>query len=214
MSYIVYKTTNMKNGKIYVGIHNDKDQNYLGSGKYLNEAISFYGKSSFTRETLFSGLTLEDALKKEAEIVDENFIKRDDTYNLVIGGGIPPNWGSTGKRPDASKRMKENNPHKLKHVQEMNRNTCVVRDKNGKTFRIDKTNKLLQQGDVVSINKGKFLARDTNGNYFSISKNDPRFLSGELISASKNLNLRCPHCNKTGGASMRRWHFNNCREKK
>ena len=28
------------------------------------------------------------------------------------------------------------------------------------------------------------------------------------------LNLECPHCNKVGGASMRRWHFNNCKQKK
>ena len=28
----------------------------------------------------------------------------------------------------------------------------------------------------------------------------------------KHMTLTCPHCNKTGGRMMLRWHFNNCRE--
>jgi len=33
---------------------------------------------------------LDEALKLEGLIVDEKFIKRRDTYNITLGGGIPP----------------------------------------------------------------------------------------------------------------------------
>jgi hypothetical protein len=46
MNYFIYKTTNLLNGKYYIGMHvtNQIDDGYLGSGKYLNNAIKKYGK--------------------------------------------------------------------------------------------------------------------------------------------------------------------------
>lgn len=92
---IVYKTTNLLNGKIYVGVHNGSNPNYLGSGTALESAIQKYGKENFTRETLFEG-TEEECLELEEFIVDEQFVLREDTYNLTIGGGKPPvHYGNT-----------------------------------------------------------------------------------------------------------------------
>lgn len=52
--YFIYKTTNLINGKIYVGQHstNNLDDGYLGSGTMINRAISKYGKENFKREVL------------------------------------------------------------------------------------------------------------------------------------------------------------------
>ena len=81
---IVYKTTNTLNGKIYVGVHTRDRDSYIGSGKALRLAIEKYGHENFTRETIFEG-TPEECLELEAFIVDEEFVARDDTYNLVEG---------------------------------------------------------------------------------------------------------------------------------
>jgi len=86
--YIVYKTTNIVNGKIYVGIHKQEDEifdGYLGSGVVLSDAILKYGEANFIRETLFVYHSLEEARQKEKEIVNEDFCKRTDTYNISIG---------------------------------------------------------------------------------------------------------------------------------
>lgn len=89
MKYYVYKTTNNENGKIYIGVHKSEDienDSYIGSGYILRKSIERYGKNSFSREILFEFDTSELAFQKEREIVNEEFIKRDDVYNLVVGG--------------------------------------------------------------------------------------------------------------------------------
>lgn len=50
----IYKTTNLINGKIYIGQHRSKyfDTNYFGSGKYLRNALNKYGTSSFSIEII------------------------------------------------------------------------------------------------------------------------------------------------------------------
>ena len=50
-----------------------------------------YGFDSFTRVTLKIFDSEQDALDFESLIVDKDFINRDDTYNMVEGGGLPPN---------------------------------------------------------------------------------------------------------------------------
>jgi group I intron endonuclease len=81
----IYKTTNLANGKIYVGFHKGElNDSYIGSGKILRSAIKKYGKENFKKEVL--------------EIVDEdNWQEREiywieksgsfsNGYNLTAGG--------------------------------------------------------------------------------------------------------------------------------
>lgn len=86
--YLVYKTTNLVNGKIYIGQHQTYDLNdgYLGSGKLLKQAIKKYGEQNFKREILCECSSLEEMNEKEAEIVNDEFIQRNDTYNIKHGG--------------------------------------------------------------------------------------------------------------------------------
>ncbi len=105
MKYIVYKTTNLINGKIYVGVHRtnpDIFDGYIGCGvtkkdrkkkiKGFPKAVQKYGYENFKRETLYIFPDTEEGKKlayaKEAEIVNIDFVKRTDTYNLSVGGII------------------------------------------------------------------------------------------------------------------------------
>ena len=86
--YLVYKTTNLVNGKIYIGKHetDNLDDGYIGSGNLLKRAIEKYGEENFKREILFECSSREEMNAKEAELVNEDFLKRKDVYNIKLGG--------------------------------------------------------------------------------------------------------------------------------
>ena len=103
MKYIVYLTTNLINNKIYIGVHGTEDPNkwdhYLGCAVFDNVpnsynkrqtpfqcAVAKYGTKNFNRKTLRIFDNLQDALDLERWLVDEAFVKRPDTYNMVLGG--------------------------------------------------------------------------------------------------------------------------------
>lgn len=88
MYYLIYKITNKITGKYYVGSHKTKNINddYMGSGKYLNHAKVKYGIENFEKEILFVYDTAEEMYAKEREIVNEDFLATENTYNLKIGG--------------------------------------------------------------------------------------------------------------------------------
>ena len=103
MNYIVYKTTNLINGKVYVGVHRtnpDIFDGYIGCGvshkdkkknkKGFPKAVLKYGYENFKRETLFiyedSEKGMLQAYQKEAEIVNIDWVKSPNNYNLTVGG--------------------------------------------------------------------------------------------------------------------------------
>lgn len=88
MIHTIYKTTNLITSMHYIGYHSTENinDNYLGSGKYLKRAIKKYGKTNFVKEILFVFDNREDALLKEAEIVNREFVLSTDNYNFKEGG--------------------------------------------------------------------------------------------------------------------------------
>lgn len=85
---IVYKITNKVNGKIYIGVHctDDLNDGYMGSGLGIKAAIKKYGIDNFTKEILVDYDSAEVAYRLEKMLVNEDFVKRRNTYNMNIGG--------------------------------------------------------------------------------------------------------------------------------
>lgn len=107
MYYTIYKITNLTNNYMYVGYHatNNLEDDYAGSGKIIKHAIQKYGLENFKKEILYVFPSKQEALLKEREIVNENFIKREDTYNIKLGG--EGGWDHTYNDPKTSNKRKE-----------------------------------------------------------------------------------------------------------
>lgn len=88
MHYYLYEIKNNINGKIYVGVHKTKviDDGYMGSGKAIKAAILKYGIKNFTKTILQNFDSQESMFAREKEVVNEQFLNRDDVYNLRRGG--------------------------------------------------------------------------------------------------------------------------------
>lgn len=88
MHYYLYEIRNNINGKIYIGVHKTKvlDDGYMGSGSIITRAIEKHGVENFTKTILEYFETQEEMFEREKEIVNEEFLNREDTYNLRRGG--------------------------------------------------------------------------------------------------------------------------------
>lgn len=194
--YFVFKTTNKINDRYYIGVHATKylNDNYLGSGKLITQAIEKYGKDNFIREILEFFPDYESALNYEKELVNEDRLLDKNCYNLCIGGGMPPIYTgeqhhSFGRKfPETSLRMIQNNPNKGKFKEKSHSyNKLAVRDKDGNTFQISKDDPRYISGEVVSVNKGKLTVRNINNpdDVIHLEKTDPRYISGEYVNSNK-----------------------------
>lgn len=87
---IIYKTTNLINGKVYVGKARGirVSNNYLGSGVLLQKAIDKYGKDNFKRTTIDICESRVDQNRKEIFWIAfyREKLGKDAVYNVSDGG--------------------------------------------------------------------------------------------------------------------------------
>jgi group I intron endonuclease len=114
--YIVYKHTNLHNGKVYIGITSTDVKKRWGNGSgYLKtpvfwNAIQKYGWNSFSHEILFDNLSQEEAEQKEIELIAlYKSNHRDFGYNVQNGG-------STSGKHSLETRMKISESNKGKSL--------------------------------------------------------------------------------------------------
>lgn len=87
--FYIYKTTNLINGKFYIGMHTTSNLNdgYIGSGKHLKSSIKKYGKENFKKEILEFLPNKQELIKREREIINEEILNDPNSMNLQLGGG-------------------------------------------------------------------------------------------------------------------------------
>lgn len=86
--YTIYKITHKPSGKFYIGRHktDNLDDDYMGSGVHITNAIKKYGIENFEKEYLYIFYDEYFMYLLEETIVTEEFCKRNDTYNIAPGG--------------------------------------------------------------------------------------------------------------------------------
>ena len=113
MAYI-YLTTNLINGKKYIGQHNGSiKDNYLGSGVLLVKAIEKYGKENFKKEILEECDITELDEKEKYWIAYYNALEDENFYNLSKGGQKGDGW-------EAARRFFQRHPEKAQEIYQKN----------------------------------------------------------------------------------------------
>jgi len=83
----IYKTTNLVNGKYYIGKYAGKRSTYLGSGVALRKSIEKYGRRNFKRQILEYCNSLQELSDREKYWIDLfDAVNDPRSYNLTEGG--------------------------------------------------------------------------------------------------------------------------------
>jgi group I intron endonuclease len=114
---IIYKTTNLINGKFYIGKDKHNDPKYFGSGKILKQSIKKYGIDNFIKEIIEECYDEQHWLEREIYWISY-YNSKNDGYNIALGGNggdtisNNPNKELIGKRH--SEKMKDPSVNKNK----------------------------------------------------------------------------------------------------
>lgn len=121
--HYIYKTTNLKTGRFYIGMHStdDLDDGYLGSGTRLRRSIRRHGKESFKLEILEFLPDRASLEQRETQLITEDLIKNPLCMNIIFGGSggyISPKGCKKGGVVSGKKiadRLKVDNDFRKKH---------------------------------------------------------------------------------------------------
>lgn len=116
--HFIYRTTNLINGRYYLGMHstNRIDDGYLGSGKRLYYELNKYGRDNFKFEILEQFNSREELVQAEINLITEHDLKNPNCLNLKQGG---------------SGGFTDENRKKARQVTDK-----ILEDRHGKDFRV------------------------------------------------------------------------------
>lgn len=164
----VYLTTNLVNGKQYVGQHlsNGFDVNYKGSGTYINNAINKYGWDNFNCEIIC--WCSNQTQLNEAE---DNYIKLLNTmvpngYNLKGGGSHGKYSEESCNKMSKTRKGKKLSKQHCKSISESHIGHTVSEETRRKISESNKGKKIREEtrkkmSEAQKIRKHKPLSEET-----------------------------------------------------
>jgi hypothetical protein len=163
---VIYKSTNLINGKIYVGQDTKNNPNYLGSGRILKFALKKYGIENFKKEILEECSTLDELNELEKYWIKKlNSTNKDIGYNVSFGGQT--GWYKGLKHTEETKKQYS-----------LTRKDKLIGDKNGMY------GKQHTEDSKKKMSKPQF--GDKNGMYGKKQTEETKKKMSESLSGEKN----------------------------
>lgn len=108
----IYITTNMINGKRYLGMcayHRQNHKTYLGSGKALKRAVRKYGNENFSRVITEECLTKDDMIAAEVRHIKElDCVSDKSWYNINHGGFTTKGFSGRKHSEETKQKIRDN----------------------------------------------------------------------------------------------------------
>ena len=197
MFYYLYEVKNLLNGKIYIGVHKTKnmDDGYMGSGKVIYCAIKKHGIENFTKTILETFEDSKSMFSREREVVTNEFLARDDTYNLMRGGhggfdlihsrGIKSKLGTTAS-PETIRKLRAA------------RSRQVI---------TERTKQLIREAQLGVAKPGT-----AAGLRLHKKTDEHKMAIAAALVGNNHDTTTCPQCGLCGGVrAMKRYHFEKCK---
>lgn len=180
-------TTNLANGKKYIGLHRGSDDSYIGSGTLLKRSIKKYGKNNFVKEVIDTATTLEHAsILERYYILLYNAVESDCFYNLSFGGeqikGRLHSKETLKKQSDSLKLRYKLDPTLRHKVGKSNRGKPILEKTKSALIRSNTGRKITEE--TRNKMKQRAVARyDADGSLY------PELIheNGEIIKSGKNI---------------------------
>ena len=229
MIYYLYEIKNKLNDKIYIGVHRTKTFNdgYMGSGKIIKKAIKKYGIENFTKTILETFDSSELMYAREKEIVNDEFLARDNVYNLRRGGFGGFDYvilsGNHVSNTNRGKKLTEDHVDKIVSTRKKRMKEGLYTEAKLKWAENAKNNNPMYKQEVkekvrkslTGLNKSEEHKKNISAAARATGCNKGRkYPNRKKREALETKIVECPHCKHTGGIyGMTRWHFDNCKQK-
>lgn len=180
---IIYMTTNLINGRRYIGQHKCKNENdnYLGSGKALLKAIELYGRKNFKRETLCIADSEEDLNRLEMEYIAKYNASHDrNFYNLNDGGKANRMSGENNPMYGRRGVLAPSYGRKISEEERQKRSEAMKGDKNpwyGHVYSEEERKKFGKKGEQ-HWNYGKHWDEEVKAKMSKAKKGKPSKIKG------------------------------------
>lgn len=195
---IIYKITNMINGKIYVGQDSKNDKNYIGSGSYILRAIKKYGKENFIKETLEECISVDMLNEREIYWIKKlNSRNPEIGYNLRKGGN-----GNSGRivSIETKKRMSEcrrNISNETREKMSKSKKGKKLSEEHKQKIRNAAAQKREKKEKEISLEKKKLTTEERSAIQRGIRRSDEtRKKISEALRRRKGKGIRNPVTNK------------------
>jgi hypothetical protein len=200
-------------GLKYFGKTTKDPLKYNGSGVHWTRHIKQHGKehiiTTWVSEPYIDSIAISEFALSFSR--DNNIVESKDWANIIPENGLDGGFNMTGRTHSTKTKQK------------------ISDAKKGKTHSIESKQKMsaAQKGRTHStktkqkmsaVNKGKIHSIESKQKMSDIKKGKIHSIeSKQKISAVHlgvpQLKVTCPHCGKTGGNIMKRYHFDNCKKK-